>query len=386
MHFVAQEPLITYIQSTKIHHESASLPLYIRSGVGGDTQLIPISTTMSLSRPARCLFSRTLKSPRRSFHTTPCSSARQRDKGTKPDNNGPQELAKQEPSAAEIFKRYTDEEKAELAKKYTPAQLAAIEAGEEAVDPEDLLAQARFRQDPFTLPYLDDLSKIVPVIDKPIRAPEENFDPNLRLKTDDEIGSDLAEFVQNLPEDADRVEWMKFMEENRLTVGKAEAELNPRSSLAPDIPRMKVASSGSEAADKDEGEGEHDPLIRRLMKQTGFTWNDIRKFRVKNLVTHRVVNQTRMGKIQSQYFLTVAGNGNGLLGIGEGKSAEPEDGMKQARMAAIRNMQPINRYENRTIYGEVTGKVGAVELKLSARPPGTSLTLEITSSSQRRPS
>ena len=59
-----------------------------------------------------------------------------------------------------------------------------------------------------------------------------------------------------------------------------------------------------------------------------------------------------------------------MLGIGEGKAAEFEDGMRQALMNAIRNMQPIARYEERTIYGEVEGKFGATVVKLSSRPPG----------------
>jgi len=42
-------------------------------------------------------------------------------------------------------------------------------------------------------------------------------------------------------------------------------------------------------------------------------------------------------------------------------------------MNAIRNMKPIHRYEDRTVYGEVHGKVGAVEIELSARPPGFGL-------------
>ncbi len=272
-------------------------------------------------------------------------------------------------SPTETYKPYSADDKAALAKKYSPAQLAAIEAGEAAVDPEDLATQATIREDPFALQYIDDLSTIVPVIDKPVRAPESNYDPNLRFKDDDEVAEDLAHWVQNLPDDPDRVEWMKFLDETRLTVGKEEAELNPRSSLAPDIPKLTDPSLRYKTAGED-GEGENDPHLQRLMKQSGFTDKQIRRFRVKNLVSHRVVNQTRMGKISSQYFLTVAGNGNGLLGVGEGKASEPEDGRRQAHMAAIRNMQPISRYENRTIYGEVEGKVGAVELKLSARPPG----------------
>ncbi|KAG9540659.1 hypothetical protein KCU71_g19643, partial [Aureobasidium melanogenum] len=52
------------------------------------------------------------------------------------------------------------------------------------------------------------------------------------------------------------------------------------------------------------------------------------------------------------------------------KSGEDEDAIRQAQYAAIRNMKPIPRYENRTIFGEVEGKVGASVVQLSSRPPG----------------
>jgi small subunit ribosomal protein S5 len=95
--------------------------------------------------------------------------------------------------------------------------------------------------------------------------------------------------------------------------------------------------------------------------------------RVKTLVTHSVTNQTRMGKIRSMYYLTIAGNGDGLLGVGEGKSVEPEEGRKQSVMSAIRNMRPVPRYENRTIFGDLEMKVGATKVQLFSRPPGKSI-------------
>ena len=271
--------------------------------------------------------------------------------------------------SANLYKPYSQTEKAALSKKYTPAQIAAIEAGEAAISADDLANQAAIRTDPMSLKYLDDFSTIRPVIDKPIRAPETNYDPDLRFKTEDELAADLAKWVQDLPDDPDRVEWMKFVDNTRLTVGKEEAELNPRSALAPDLPKMEMPGIRFNKPGDSDNE-ENDPHIQRLMKQSGFTAQQIRRFRVKTLVSHRVVNQTRLGKVQSQYYLTVAGNGKGLLGIGEGKSVEMEDAQKQATMAAIRNMRPIPRHEERTIYGDVTGKVGATELVLMTRPPG----------------
>jgi small subunit ribosomal protein S5 len=141
------------------------------------------------------------------------------------------------------------------------------------------------------------------------------------------------------------------------------------SALAPAIPKFEDPNVRWPTGDED------DPSqagIQRLALQTGFLVDDIRRFKTKRLVQHRVVNQTRMGKIQSIYVLTIAGNGNGLFGIGEGKSAEIDDARRQSMLNAIRNMKPIHRYENRTIYGEVHGKVGATEVQLMSRPPGKS--------------
>jgi ribosomal protein S5 len=65
--------------------------------------------------------------------------------------------------------------------------------------------------------------------------------------------------------------------------------------------------------------------------------------------------------------------------VGEGKSVEPDEGRKQSVMAAIRNMKPVPRYENRTIFGDLEHKVGATKVQLFARPPGTQLLNPLTS-------
>ena len=327
---------------------------------------------MSTSRSIRCLFARPSAHPRpcprRQFHSTPSHHARPTPKhiSLKASEMG---LSKSSPPKPANYLPYTSAEKAALSKRYTPAQVAAIEAGESSIDPNDLSTQATLRRDPMTLPYLDDFATIRSVIDHPIRAPESNYDPHLRYKTEDELASDLASWIENLPDDADRVEWMKFTDTVRLTVGKEEAELNPRSSLAPRLQQPLADPSIRYEADAEDGE-EAEPHMKRLMLATGYSRDVIRRFRTKVLVSKRVANTTRMGKISSMYFLTVAGNGRGLLGIGEGKADEPEAAREQATMAAIRNLVPIPRYEGRTIFGDVKGKVGAVELELFHRPPG----------------
>lgn len=318
----------------------------------------------NLAAPSRCL--------RRNFHSSE-HFYQHPDFPKIPTEAGrdaPRRKVAKTTTTADDFKAYSEEDKKKLSThfKYTPAQLAAIEAGEAAIDPKDLAEQATMREDPFAFEYYDDFATVYPVVDKPVRAPEENYDPKLRYKNEDEIAGDFAKFIEEMPEDATRLDYMKFTDNLRLTVGKEEAERNPVSSLAPAIP--KGLESLKQRGIGKPGELEIDPAMKRLMRQTGFSLDEIRKFRVKNLVVHRVVNQTRMGKIQRIYYLTVAGNGKGLLGVGEGKSPEAEDARRQAHYAAIRNVQPIPRYEDRTIYGDVKVKMGAVELELMTRPPG----------------
>ncbi|KAF2166045.1 hypothetical protein M409DRAFT_66936 [Zasmidium cellare ATCC 36951] len=284
---------------------------------------------MSSSKTYQCLscriksvVSQTVPNARRSFHTTPANQLRKRPNrkypNIKAEDMGVSEARQTEvDSLASHLKPYTEREKRLLARKYTPEQMKAIEEGEKAIDPTDMMTQGRFRTDPMRIDYIDDFATQRPGLD---RLPS--------------TGAPLEEGFQPLVD--------------------AMGGSRPQSS-----------KSGSK-----QDQEEEDPRLLRLSQQTGLTKEAIRKIRVKNLVSHRVVNQTRMGKIQSLYFLTIAGNQDGMLGIGEGKAAEDEDGRRQAMMNAIRNMKPIPRYEERTIFGEVEGKVGASIVKLSSRPPG----------------
>ncbi|KAF2861710.1 hypothetical protein K470DRAFT_229741, partial [Piedraia hortae CBS 480.64] len=109
---------------------------------------------------------------------------------------------------------------------------------------------------------------------------------------------------------------------------------------------------------------------QRLSQMTGMSLDEIKNIRVKNVVCHRVANQTHMGKIRQMYFLSIAGNQNGMVGIGEGKAQEMTDGHRQATINAIRNMRPVARYESRTVYGQPEAKVSGTVVQLFARPPG----------------
>lgn len=334
---------------------------------------------MSLARPARCLFcsfSRAVTTgarvPRRQFHPTPAPLSNRKPKfaNVKAPEVRPEE-----------FKQYSEEEKARLTKEYSSAQMAAIEAGEAAVDAKDLAEQFEPRDDSFRFPYLDDFSVIEPNVDRHARAPESNSDHTFKFRTEDDFVEDFGRFFVEMPDDATGADFMRFADSLRLTEGKEENELNPHSALVPDLfgpgetinePRIEGRKTAEEKGVKErpvEVEEMADDL-KRLLLATGYTNRQVRDLRVRNLVANRVSNQTHMGKVHRLYCLSIAGNGNGLLGIGEATSLEPLDAIINSQYRAIRNMQPIPRYENRTTFGDVTGKMGAVELKLMHRPPG----------------
>ncbi|CZS96669.1 hypothetical protein WAI453_010092 [Rhynchosporium graminicola] len=347
----------------------------------------------------------------RYFHASPNLSERHRAKKSSQTNRMP---------LSKVFRQYTENEKALLAKKYTPEQIQAIEAGEKAVSPEDLDSHGVIRTDLGALPYLDDFSQTVPVLDRAARW-KGPVDPNARPMTYEEMEDNWREveeqykrerdeeWAQNPPTELEAAHKQKMQdigakpgEElplreslSRLDIMKIEDRLSsftgsdgraiPREQeidyTAPGLPKKFMTETGNKAgASKSEAgmEKEADPrdpdgLYNRLIKQSGLTLDQILDYKIKILVRHRVVNMTRLGRVQSVYILAVAGNGHGVLGVGEAKGQESEETAQNARIAAIRNMQPIPRYEDRTIFGDVEGKVSATEVKLMARPPGFGL-------------
>ncbi|TAQ87963.1 hypothetical protein B7494_g3720 [Chlorociboria aeruginascens] len=358
---------------------------------------------MSVSRPARCLFAVPSipkvrsRSRYQNFHTSPNLPLPRKPRfaSLKASEMG---LISNRIPAKEHFRPYTEEERKQLENIYTPEQIEAIEAGEAAIDPEDLKSHGIIRTDLGRLPYLDDLSVIQPTIDKKLPRPEEPLDPNLRLMDEDELGESLGHeiirYLDQNPKGLDRqdpdylnkirpnsVDLLRAQDDAAMFMGTDGPIRGPHySELAPGLPTRFLDPSESEDGKKEkqnaqaEKDQRRDPegIYKKLQKETGYTLEYIMDLKVKILVRHSVTNVTRLGKVMSQYCLAIAGNGNGRLGLGESKGQETEDTSNNARIAAIRNMRPVPRYEQRTIYGDVDGKVSGVEVKLMSRPPGNS--------------
>ncbi|KAF8966635.1 hypothetical protein BDZ97DRAFT_1807264 [Flammula alnicola] len=91
------------------------------------------------------------------------------------------------------------------------------------------------------------------------------------------------------------------------------------------------------------------------------------------LMRRSVVQQTGKGKIRRVAFMVLVGDGNGLVGYGEGKHSNGAVALKAARLAAVKNMDWVERFEKRTIWTEMSTKLGATQLILRPRPVGFGL-------------
>ncbi|TBU58584.1 hypothetical protein BD310DRAFT_926900 [Dichomitus squalens] len=86
-----------------------------------------------------------------------------------------------------------------------------------------------------------------------------------------------------------------------------------------------------------------------------------------------VKQQTGKGKIERIAILIVVGNGNGLLGLGEGKGADFPSALAKAFPQAVRNMDYVERFEDRTIWTEMESKFCSTRILLRPRPVGFGL-------------
>lgn len=91
------------------------------------------------------------------------------------------------------------------------------------------------------------------------------------------------------------------------------------------------------------------------------------------LVTKRVVQQGGKGRMASWYVLTVAGNGEGLVGVGEGKDTENARAIEKSFIAACKDLDWVDRFEGRTIWSNIETKWGSTRLYLRPRPMGFGL-------------
>ncbi|KAI1344054.1 ribosomal protein S5, C-terminal domain-containing protein [Xylariaceae sp. FL0016] len=363
---------------------------------------------MSAVQPVRCLLSRRLATtvhppaPRchAPFHSSVQLAGRRRPrfKSVRAEEMGLVTPEKVEEFTKESFPAYTPQELEVLKQKYTPEQMAALEAGEAAIDPKDLTIQGRIRKDPYQLPYLDDFSKILPIIDKrPKTGQLPHPNPRFLSEVEEEhSGVRIAyENKKQQKEDGldDVLDDSKPQEsedelEKLIGIGQKEGKPHAKeshfgdgtmndwrpadSAVAPALGKGIPDVEGMYKTPIDPADDGLDDLgiYQNLKRRTRMSVQDIQAIQTKVIVTRFVHNQTRLGKIESYWVCALSGTGNGTLGVGVAKSTDSGTAVQKAKLLSVQNMRPIRRYEDRTIYGNVTTKVGATIVQLEARPPG----------------
>jgi len=121
-----------------------------------------------------------------------------------------------------------------------------------------------------------------------------------------------------------------------------------------------------EVSGRDDGEDEHPPILPLSRREL----DKLHRF---PLITRRVTQQTGKGKIHRRGVLVVVGNGDGLVGYGEAKHDDGARASKRAFAMAVRDMDYVDRFEGRTIWTEMSSKLGATRIILRPRPVGFGL-------------
>jgi hypothetical protein len=78
---------------------------------------------------------------------------------------------------------------------------------------------------------------------------------------------------------------------------------------------------------------------------------------------NRTCKGTRTGGLYRYSCMVVVGNGNGVLGWGQGKAAEVNDSVQKAYQRACRNLYPVPRYNDHTIPETIHSKFGQVRVR-----------------------
>lgn len=99
----------------------------------------------------------------------------------------------------------------------------------------------------------------------------------------------------------------------------------------------------------------------------------------ENEVITRLVSVNRTAKVVkggrrfSFAAISIAGNKNGLVGMGTGKAAEVLEASKKAEHEAERSMIRVPLKEGRTIHHDVVGRFGAGLVKMRTAAAGTGI-------------
>lgn len=178
--------------------------------------------------------------------------------------------------------------------------------------------------------------------------------------------SDLAAFDPTLDIHPDKILHPTFTTTNKHSLTVALLNDNPN---RPDYTQPRPPPALLESLP-----GEDDS-VAHLAQVTDLSPGEIRALVRFPLIVKRVVNMKSKGKMPSMYALVVVGNQNGLVGVGEGKDETANRAVTKAFNQAVRSMDYVDRYEDRTVWGTMESNFGSCAIEMRSRPPGASFLL-----------
>ncbi|GAA6001028.1 mitochondrial 37S ribosomal protein uS5m MRPS5 [Rhodotorula paludigena] len=179
-------------------------------------------------------------------------------------------------------------------------------------------------------------------------------------------GSDLSAFDPVLDIDPSKVRTLPAL--------TPRTEKNPvRVTLINDTPNNAGFQQPRPSPDQLDGLPGEDDSVAHLAQVTQLSAGEIRNLYRFPLIVKRVVTMKSKGKQPSMYSLVVVGNGKGLVGAGEGKDETAQKATQKAFNQAVRSMDYVERYEDRTVWGTMRSNFGTCKLEMRSRPPGFGL-------------
>ncbi|KZT65282.1 hypothetical protein DAEQUDRAFT_677089 [Daedalea quercina L-15889] len=97
------------------------------------------------------------------------------------------------------------------------------------------------------------------------------------------------------------------------------------------------------------------------------------KLYVAPLFVRHVIQQTPKGRVHRLQNCLVIGNMRGMVGVGFGKHDALADATAIATKAALRSMDYVERFEDRTVWTDMEHKFGSTRIIMRPRPVGFGL-------------
>ena len=118
---------------------------------------------------------------------------------------------------------------------------------------------------------------------------------------------------------------------------------------------------------------ESDPEAKREWQQIEASFAPPSDFTMRVVDVNRTAKGTQAGGLYRYSAMVVVGNYEGVLGWGQGKSAEVQGAVQKAYVRACSNLFPIPRFNAHTVTERAEAKYGQVKMVVYPKAAGTGI-------------